>query len=266
MIPIGPSLKASITPDKMIDFPAADAVEAELANIEPLAVLFGHGCSAAAHSLHGLIAPAFEAAGLDLRRDPFGTGDNVQVAMQRLQIHGLIFHATPKSVASQPCAVELRTAADLAAPIFTLRDQIEVPEQLRDRIFLELSEPGAINENDTLYLASAMRMRARVHWVWQWLRESSRSVMEREGGVNWLLQQSPQILAEFFNPLAGLHQLEDEDPTVSALLAGLLERTGMRSEAKQCLGQWWHAVRHPLSRQTITDIFAVWGAPQPKES
>jgi hypothetical protein len=250
----------------MPDFPAAEAVEAELARTEPLAVLFGHGCSETAHSLHRLLAPAFAAAGLELRRDPFETGDDVQVAMRRLQIHGLIFYATPKSVASAPCAVELRTAAELAAPIISIRDQASVPKELRDKIFLDLPQPGAIESSDAHKLADAMRMRARVHWAWQWLMDTSRSIVEREAGVNWLLRQPPQVLAEFFDPLTSLHQLENEDPTVSALLAAVLERTGMRHESNEYLERWWHAVRHPLSRQTITDILVAWGSSTPVES
>ncbi|MEX0677167.1 MAG: hypothetical protein WD063_08840 [Pirellulales bacterium] len=247
----------------MVDFPEAEAVEAEIASAGPLAVLFSHACSAGAHELHESLSADFSAAGLSLLLDPFRIGDDVWIAMRRLEIHGLIFHATQKSLASNAVAAELKTAGILAAPIVCVRDQVPIPEGLRGRIFLSLPESGEIERSNVETLVNQMRLRARVHWVWQWLMQSDRAVSEREAGVNWLLRQQPQILAEFIEQLARLHLLEKEDPTVSSLLAAVIERTGLRHEAREHLRRWWHSVEHPLSRDTIAEILTTWGFAAP---
>ena len=243
----------------MVDFPDPQAVEEQLIEQLPLAVLFSHGCSPRAHQFHQQLAPTFAAAGLRLLRDPFKVGDDVQVAMRRLQIHGVIFHVTPKALTSNPVATELKTAQRIGAPILCVPDQAPVPEALRDRIFRAIPESGCVPPGFTEELAAATRQRVRLHWVLQWLMDTGRAVEEREGGVNWLLRQPPQVLAEFIGPISRLHRLAQEDPTVSSRLAAVLERTGLRGEARSHLQSWWHAVEHPLSRITIEDILSSWG-------
>ena len=243
----------------MIDFPNPDAVEAELSATGLLPVLFSHSCAPEAHALHEQLATHFASAKLKLLLDPFNVGDDVQLAMRRLEIHGLVFHCTNKSVLSEPVKIELDTAEMLNAPILCLRDSAPIPSQFLNRIFQSINAQDTAAPKWAPALADAMRSRSRVHWVLCWLRDPGRSVWEREGGINWLLEQPAQILAEFKDSLISLHRGTEEDATISSRLAAVLARTGLRRECHGDLRRWWIDVKHILSRDVIEEILKTWG-------
>jgi hypothetical protein len=243
----------------MYNFPETEAIELELNAAGLLPVLYCHGCCDDSHRCHAELAIIFNEHGLLLQCDPFEGGDNVQVAMRSFLFHGVIFHADTKSVASLACATELKTAKELGAPIFTLCDGISTPAEQRDRISIRLTARGIITPTCAESLASQMLKRARIHWVYSWLAESRRTIDEREAGAAWLCQQPGPVLAEFLPAIVSLHRGVDEDPTFSARIATVLERTNLRSEVKLHLLRWHGEVTHPLSRMAIEDILGEWG-------
>src|ERR1043166_1557572 len=239
--------------------PESEIIESELDAIGLLPVLYCHGCCDDTHEFHKTLAVTFDEYGLLLQRDPFVSGVDVQVAMRRLLIHGVIFHADAKSIASSACAVELKAAKEIGAPVLTLCDGVSTPTEERNRISITLPARATITPASAKSLAKELRERARGHWVCAWLAETGRTVEEREAGAAWLCKQSAQVLAEFFHAIVHLHRNADEDPSVSARLASVLERTNLRKEARIHLLRWHEEAAHPLSRLAIEDILSEWG-------
>src|SRR5258708_1411900 len=121
-----------------------DAVLSEL-----IPILFSHSCrTERSHALHAELSPYFREMGMDLLRDPFKPGEDVMVAMKRLQIHGVVIHITPESVDSAAVRTELDTARRMGAPIMNLKDGALIPEDLRNRISVSFSKlkPGERSE------------------------------------------------------------------------------------------------------------------------
>ncbi len=125
------------------------------------------------------------------------------------------------------------------------------------REWRDFPNPDAINAE--LTVAGQVGERPCVRWVCEWLAETGRAVEECEAGARWLCLQTAPVLSEFFSVIVRLHHGAEEDPTVSACLATVLERTDMRRESRPHLLRWHSEVAHPLSRLAIEDIFDKWG-------
>jgi len=59
-----------------------------------LPIVFSHKCGVGSHALFEELRPFFEDAHQALRKDPFQGGDDLEVRMKTLPMHGLVFHCT----------------------------------------------------------------------------------------------------------------------------------------------------------------------------
>jgi hypothetical protein len=216
-----------------------------LANTKPLPVLFSHKCCDAAHALHVELSPHFLRQDMKLEIDPFSVGEDVMVKMQRLQIHGLVFHCTPASLKSAPCTLERETAKRIGCAVMVLSDGESPPSELKNRLYAKISEKS-FTERAKLFntLAGEMKPRAETHAVLEWLKQAARTVEEREAGCSWLFEQESQSLAEFLEQIASIHRGEAEDNIVCRILAGVLAATELPTAISH-LKDWRKVSSHP---------------------
>jgi hypothetical protein len=147
-----------------------------------------------------------------------------------------------------------------------LADGAAVPGELRNRIFIKLlGLTGQGRAEAFRTLAQQLRSRARVHAVLDWLRHRERTVEERESGVRWLYEQPAQVLAEFIDLIAGVHQGRDEDNIVCHWLAQVLAKTNL-PDACSYLHQWWLVSNHPHARSGIKHGMEALRCQPPAES
>ena len=114
----------------------SSALDALVRGTEPLPVLFCHSCrDVRAHALFAELQPLFLQHGLALQCDPFTVGEDVYVAMSRLQVRALVFFCTPLSTGSEPCRIERAAALRRGATVAVIRTtDATLPEELARRI------------------------------------------------------------------------------------------------------------------------------------
>jgi len=231
--------------------------------VQELPVLFSHSCrTPTAHPLHIKLLPYFKEKNLNLLLDPFIVGEDVIVAMHRLNLNAVVFYVTTESITSDACKIEIDTAKRINAPILVITDGTQVPKKFQNRIFLNLFNlTNSTHDQIFKELALQIQVRARIHAIINWLKMPERTVEEREYGIMWLYSQHSQILAEFLKQIASLYH-ENEDNIVCHWLAQVLARTEL-PEACLYLQQWWAQNDHPFARNGLNHAMQLLGCKSP---
>jgi len=221
-------------------------------------VLFSHSCSESSHVLHRDLSPLFEHERVGLQLDPFARGEDVVVAMERMEIHGLVFFATAASASSQACKTELDRGRELEIPMFVIRDSgASIPDDLKRRIYVNYSTPPPPDiAAQFSSLACTVAPRARLYRSITLFREPARPADELEElAKEFAWQADGQVLAEFRQALVALYR-RDLDPSVLYMLSTALARTSHRDVCDP-LRHWLTEATHPYARLGIKEALAT---------
>jgi hypothetical protein len=188
---------------------------------------------------------------VDLLVDPFGPGVDVSARIQALEFQSLLFLFSPESWKSKYCQAELAAARVAWVPVFSIRWSGELPEPLRNRIFVDRAGRADAEIVDKLHgFAQAIRVRGSIRRLIEKLRFPNMPETVRDAAQRLADEPDRTALTEFLDCLEQTYSAE-MDPIARGSLAFAVGKTGAE-KANQILCAWRSPQDHPYPQECIS--------------
>jgi hypothetical protein len=221
-----------------------------ITEIDSIECLASHKCSEETHKLiDHRIRNIFKKHKVNLLRDKFDPGDDIDARIETFDIQALLFFFNPDSWASQYCRKELGAAERLSIPVFLIRLAGDVPMEYKRRIYLDLP---TLDNNMFKYqmeeLAVAIHTRGclyrNINCLYELPVEKSYGVIKE---IYDLTDRT--VLAEFVDQL-GEQFFQVDNPTTQFWIATTIGKAGTL-KAKGVLEGLLKQDNHPYARYGV---------------
>ena len=238
-------------------FPNKEHSERPVAK-EKVQCLLTHKCGQKTHELARRLRKLLTQQGVDLLVDPFYPGDDINTRINTLGIDSLLFLSDPESLQAYWCRQELAIAQKCNIPIFTAPLEGNVPDEINQRICLDLgSLEGEVFEEEAGKLGASIKTRGLIY-------RKIRSVPKLPPEEGYQIAQTiadeedQTALAEFVPQLGELYS-QLTDPNIQSWIATSLGCAGTSQAQDTLLELATREDDHPLALYAVKKALAMVG-------
>jgi hypothetical protein len=208
-----------------------------------------HKCTDEAHSFADQLKAALNGAAVELVFDPFKTGHEIRTRIKTVAFHSFVFLCEPDSWASSMCQEELRVARDRFVPVLTIRLRGPVPDDLKGRLYLDVSDLSGLGLTNALIdLAATVNSRGRLYNTIEALDPQNHPDDTLIAARSLSDDIDPTLIAESLQRIASFYRPETS-PRTRFWLALTIGKAGTR-EASEALEHFsWED--HPYPQEGI---------------
>jgi TIR domain len=204
-----------------------------------------HKCNDESHALAQQLKTALNAVGLELLFDPFETGHEIRIRIQTVTFQSFIFLFEPDSWASSMCQEELQVSRERFVPVLTIRLRGAVPDDLKTRLYLDVSRLSGPALADALTeLATTVNSRGTLYNTIEALNPRNHPNDTLIAAQSLSDDTDPTLIAESLQRIASFYRPETS-PSTRFWLALTIGKAGTR-EASDVLEQFtWEDHAYP---------------------